>query len=236
MNVLDLFSGSGAFNVGLERAGMQPVAFCEIDPWCQSVLRKWWPDVPCFDDVRRIDASRLGGLDAFDLVAGGFPCQPYSGAGKQLGARDPRDLWPETRRVIELSRPTWFIGENVTRLISLGLDDVLDDLEALGYATWPVGLPACAVGAPHRRERLFIIAYSERSQLARKEPCSRPARRVGRFEQSVSWDTPWQDSLRFFRGMDDGHAYGVDRVDAIRNAVVPALIEEIGKAILGSQP
>lgn len=236
MNVLDLFSGSGAFSVGLERAGMRTVSFCEIEPWCRASLQKWWPDVPCIGDVRGIDAGGLGGLERIDLVCGGFPCQPYSGAGKQLGAGDPRDLWPEMRRVIELTRPAWVVGENVTRLISLALDDVLDDLEALGYATWAVGLPACAVGAPHRRERLFIFAYSERSQLARQEPCSRPARRVGRFEQSVSWNTPWQDSLRFFRGMDDGNAYGVDRVDAIRNAVVPALIEEVGKAILGSQP
>jgi DNA (cytosine-5)-methyltransferase 1 len=158
MNVLDLFSGIGGFSLGLERAGMRTVAFCERDEYCRAVLRKHWPNVPCFDDIRAIDADGLDRLGRIDLVCGGFPCQPFSVAGKQRAQEDDRHLWPEMRRVIALARPAWVIGENVTGLISLALDDVLADLEAIGYTARSFVIPAVAVGAPHRRDRLWIIA------------------------------------------------------------------------------
>jgi DNA (cytosine-5)-methyltransferase 1 len=158
LNVLDLFSGIGGFSLGLERAGMRTVAFCERDEYCQAVLRKHWPVVPIYDDIHSIDAERLGGLGRVDLICGGFPCQPFSVAGKQRAQADDRHLWPEMRRVIALARPAWVIGENVTGLIPLALDDVLLDLENDGYATRTFVIPAVAVDARHRRDRVWIIA------------------------------------------------------------------------------
>jgi DNA (cytosine-5)-methyltransferase 1 len=158
MNVLDLFSGIGGFSLGLERAGMHTVAFCERDEYCRAVLRKHWPDVPCFDDIHTIDADGLDRLGRIDLVCGGFPCQPFSVAGEQKGKADDRHLWPEMCRVIALARPAWVIGENVAGLIAMALDDVLADLEGLGYTARTFVIPAAAVGAPHRRDRLWIVA------------------------------------------------------------------------------
>lgn len=169
MRVLDLFSGIGGFSLGLERAGMQTVAFCERDEYCRAVLAKHWPGVPCFDDIHNIDADGLGRLGRIDLVCGGFPCQPFSVAGRQKGKDDDRHLWPEMHRVIALARPTWVIGENVAGLIAMALDDVLADLESIGYTTRTFVIPAAAVGAPHRRDRLWIIATNTNGAELRKQ-------------------------------------------------------------------
>lgn len=160
MRVLDLFSGIGGFSLGLERAGMQTVAFCEIEPYPRAVLRKHWPNVPCYEDVRTLTAERLNadGIGPIDVICGGFPCQPFSQAGKQLAEKDVRHLWPEYFRLVKECRPSWVIGENVIGLINLGLDAVLDDLEGIGYATRTFDIPACAVGAPHYRRRVWITA------------------------------------------------------------------------------
>ena len=200
MNVLDLFSGIGGFSLGLERAGMTTVAFCEIDPWCRRVLGKHWPDVPCFDDVRTLNAETLANAEqsrsqrsagsglrgtgrasvqpanggenghesgkaapdfAIDLICGGYPCQPFSQAGKREGTDDDRHLWPEMHRIVASVRPRWVIAENVAGHISMGLDSVLSDLENEGYTCWPVVIPACAVDAPHRRDRVWIVAHAD---------------------------------------------------------------------------
>ena len=156
--VLDLFSGIGGFSLGLEAAGaFQTVAFCEREPFCQAVLRKHWPDTPIYDDVRTIDTDRLGGID---LICGGFPCQPWSVAGQQRGAEDDRDLWPVMASLIEDIRPRWVIGENVRGFVNepLGLQRSLSDLESIGYQAVAFVIPACAVDAPHRRDRVWIIA------------------------------------------------------------------------------
>jgi DNA (cytosine-5)-methyltransferase 1 len=160
LRVLDLFSGIGGFSLGLERAGMQTVAFCEIDPYCRTVLAKHWPTIPCFDDIRYLTYERLRreNIGAIDLVCGGFPCQPYSHAGKQLGSEDHRALWPEYRRIIQEFRPTWVIGENVIGLVGMELDSMLADLESMGYAWRAFDIPACAIGAPHQRRRIWIVA------------------------------------------------------------------------------
>ncbi len=154
--VLDLFSGIGGFSLGLERAGMETVAFCEVDPFCQKVLRKHWPDVPIYDDVRTIDYD-----GSVDVVCGGFPCQPFSVAGKRRGEKDDRHLWPSMLRLIKKHRPSWVIGENVAGIINMALDDVLADLEDAGYTTQAFIIPACAVNAPHRRDRVWILGHSE---------------------------------------------------------------------------
>ena len=161
IKVLDLFSGIGGFSLGLERAGpFQTVAFCEQDKFCQAVLRKHWPDVPIYDDVRTIPTDRLGGTD---LICGGFPCQPWSQAGEQRGAEDDRDLWPEMLRIIETVQSRWIIGENVRGFVNepLGLRRSLSDLESIGYQAIPFVVPACAVNAPHRRDRVWIVAHAD---------------------------------------------------------------------------
>ena len=154
--VLDLFSGIGGFSLGLERAGMQTVAFCESDKFCQKVLAKHWPDIPIHENIEELDGRQYRGT--VDLVCGGFPCQPFSVAGQQRGAEDDRALWPEMLRVIREVEPAWVIGENVSGIINMELDNVLSDLENSGYSCQTFVIPACAVDAPHRRDRVWIIA------------------------------------------------------------------------------
>jgi DNA (cytosine-5)-methyltransferase 1 len=174
MKVLDLFSGIGGFSLGLERAGMQTVAFCEIDPYCRRVLAKHWPEVPIYDDVRKLSIGRLAadGIDA-DVICGGFPCQDISVAGKGKGIEGERSgLWSEFARLIGELRPRYAIVENVSNLLGRGLDRVLGDLASLGYdAEWHC-IPAAAAGAPHNRDRIWIVAYPDSrrpAQYARRE-------------------------------------------------------------------
>jgi DNA (cytosine-5)-methyltransferase 1 len=162
MNVLDLFSGIGGFSLGLERAGMRTVAFCEIDPFCRKVLAKHWPGVPIYHDVREISAYRLRtDCIAVDVICGGFPCQDISIAGAGAGIEGERSgLWSEYARLIGELRPRYVIVENVAALLSRGLDKVLGDLAALGFdAEWHC-IPASAIGAPHERDRIWIVANS----------------------------------------------------------------------------
>ena len=157
---LDLFSGIGGFARGFEATGsIETSCFVEQDPYCQAVLRHHWPDVPILGDIRDVRGCELPIQP--DVICGGFPCQPFSQAGKQLAQDDPRHLWPEMFRLIRECRPAWVCGENVAGLIKLGLDEVLSDLEGEGYATRTFNLPACAVGAPHIRQRLWIIAHAD---------------------------------------------------------------------------
>ena len=158
MKVLDLFSGIGGFSLGLEWAGMSTVAMCEKDPYCRKILAKHWPDLTIHEDIRNLDGKKY--TNAIDLVAGGFPCQPFSVAGKRKGADDDRHLWPEMLRVIKESKPRWVIGENVFGFINMALDDVQADLEREHYEVRKFVLPAVAVDARHRRDRIFLVAYS----------------------------------------------------------------------------
>jgi len=159
MKILDLFSGIGGFSLGLERAGMQTIAFCEVDPVCRQVLKKHWPNVPIFEDVKTLTAKDIH--DTVDVICGGFPCQDISLAGRGAGLAGERSgLWYEYHRLIKEIRPRYVIIENVAALRSRGLDEVLRCLDALGYdAEWHC-IPAAAVGAPHRRDRIWIVAYA----------------------------------------------------------------------------
>ena len=224
LRLLDLFSGIGGFALAARWAGLKTVAFVEIDPFCQKVLKKHWPEVPIIPDIREVTVERIQGIIAdtegkyntqqegtinttgeivkgqnetvwpksgqyngIDILVGGFPCQPFSCAGQRKGKADDRYLWPEMLRVITELRPTWIIGENVTGILSMAqqhsdpemgceadpeveadadcdaggiLWGIIDDLENLGYEVQPFVIPACAVNAPHRRDRIWIVAHS----------------------------------------------------------------------------
>lgn len=170
MKVLDLFSGIGGFSLGLERAGMETVAFCEVDETCQRVLEKHWPEIPIWDDVKSLNKNALSaiGIDQIDVICGGFPCQDISVAGKGKGLKGERSgLWFEYKRLIGDLRPRYAIIENVANLRSRGLTTVLQDLRALGYnVEWHI-ISACSIGAVHRRERIWIIAYADGTQRPR---------------------------------------------------------------------
>ena len=166
MNVLDLFSGIGGFSLGLERAGMETVAFCENDPFCRKVLAKHWPGVPIHNNIEELDGREYKGTT--QLVCGGFPCQPFSVAGDQRGAEDDRALWPEMLRVIREVEPAWVIFENVPGIINMELDNCLSSLEDSGYSCQTFVIPACAVDAPHRRDRVWGIAQKNDSDSNRQ--------------------------------------------------------------------
>lgn len=282
MRVLDLFSGIGGMSLGLERAGMRTVAFCEIEPYCRRVLAKHWPNVPCYGDIRELD----GGTVECDVVSGGFPCQPFSVAGEQRGTEDDRHLWPEMLRVIAQARPAWVIGENVPGIIRMELDNVLSDLEGIGYTTRTFVIPACAVDAPHRRDRVWVVAHADsngtvvqgrdgdsddeerdaaeeiqewtdiehrpflhgQEDVADSE-CSgqqgsREHSQWGSSTQSGEGETTDVESgcvgriwgaEPAIRRVSDGIPSRMDRLRALGNAVVPQVVELIGRAIMRAQ-
>jgi DNA (cytosine-5)-methyltransferase 1 len=260
LRVLDLFSGIGGFSLGLERAGMRTVAFCEIDPFCRRVLAKHWPDVPIYDDVRNLTAVRLraDGIEP-DVICGGFPCQDISSAGHKVGIGGERSgLWSEYARLVGELRPRYVIVENVSALLSRGLGDVLADMAALGYdAEWHC-IPASAIGADHERDRVWIVANphghgeptgavddeARRVQTLRGSAdaeCRVSAMaihlaRAWRQQQSIPWDRVWSDEdSPMGMGMDDGLPQRLDRLRALGNAVVPQIPELIGRALMSTQ-
>ena len=154
---IDLFSGIGGFALACRWAGIETIAFCEIEKYAQRVLRKNFPGIRIFEDVRQFPATEF--REPF-LLTGGYPCQPFSQAGKRRGAEDDRHLWPSMFGIIRTSRPNWILAENVAGHVTLGLDEVLADLEGEDYAVQPIIVPACAVDAPHRRDRVWIMAQN----------------------------------------------------------------------------
>lgn len=250
MNVLDLFSGLGAFSLGLERAGMRTSAFCEIRPYPRRILAKHWPSVRCYDDVRTLTADRLyaDGISV-DAICGGFPCQNISAASTSHGGDTGLDgsqsgLWSEYERLIGELRPEVVIIENVDRLVGHGLDRVLRSLAAIGYdAEWDI-LPAWLVGAPQRRKRIWIVAYpsGQRMEGLLESVCARAS---GQRRSSSAPDlfdfarSPFGGDDRFpqplLRGMDVRPANWVDRLHACGNAVDPRIPELIGREIMSQR-
>ena len=164
---LDLFSGIGGFSLGLEEAGLvETIAFCDYEPYCQKILKKHWPKVPIYNNIKELNYETLkqDGIKDIDIITGGYPCQPFSVAGKQRAEKDPRHLWPEMFRLIKECRPTWVIGENVSGHIKLGLDTVISDLESEGYSTRTFNIPASGVGALHQRQRIWTISHTNHSR------------------------------------------------------------------------
>jgi DNA (cytosine-5)-methyltransferase 1 len=172
LKVLDLFSGLGGFSLGLERTGyFKTIAFCEIDKYCSLILDKHWKGIKIYNDVRKINKEQFDtdGIEYPDIITGGFPCQPFSVAGKQKGTGDDRHLWPEMFRIIKTFKPKFVIGENVKGLINIQdgvvFETVCTDLESEGYEVQAFNIPAAGVGAPHRRERIWILATLGNSEL-----------------------------------------------------------------------
>ena len=163
LTVGSLFSGIGGIDLGLERTGhFRTIWFSEIDPYANRVLAKHWPNVPNLGNVKEIDFGRI---ERPDVLVGGYPCQPFSTAGKRQGEQDPRHLWPECLRALRILRPRYALFENVRGHVSLGFPRVLADLASIGFnAEWQV-IPAAAVGAPHKRDRLFIVAYPDDARI-----------------------------------------------------------------------
>ena len=157
-----LFSGIGGFDLASEWMGWDNVFHCEWNPFGQKVLKYYWPNAITYNDITKTDFTIHRG--SIDIITGGFPCQPYSSAGKRLGKEDERHLWPEMLRAIREIQPSWVVGENVRGLTNwnggLVFDEVQAELEAQGYEVTPFLLPACAVNAPHRRDRIWFVAYN----------------------------------------------------------------------------
>ncbi len=293
MKLLDLFSGIGGFSLAAQWVWgdeLEIVAFCEIDPFCQKVLRKHWPNVPIIGDVRDVERETLdnttgsrhleqsreieaeqnsnwkkdrlsltSGSNGIDLLTGGFPCQPFSCAGKRKGKEDNRFLWPEMFRVIKEIRPRWIIAENVAGIVRMALDDCLSDLEGEGYSTQAIIIPACAVNAPHRRDRVWILAYTGLNAKGTSEesgstiPTFRSSSEIlhsgcgqdvadnsefigGSREESKRSGIKTTDSNWWSVEPDVGRvAHGVsnrvDRLKSLGNAIVPQIAIQIFRAI-----
>lgn len=232
LKVLSLFSGIGALDLGLERTGgFKTVAFCEIEEWPRRVLKKHWPNTPCYSDIKLLRAVDIE--SEIDVICGGFPCQDISPAGKGVGLLGTESsLWFEYLRLINEIRPKYAIIENSGALRTRGLDTVLEGLASIGYNAEWYRLRACDFGAPHQRARTWIIAYPVRDVESRQEPRCWEIGRMGRKQQSFPWNSTWQAKIAEFRGVDNGTTNRVDRFDTIRNAVVPQIAEEIGRLIL----
>ena len=156
--LLDLFSGIGGFSLGAERNGIETIGFVEKDEFCQKVLKKHWSDVPIIDDIRKVNGKDFGSAT---IISGGFPCQPFSVAGKRKGKDDDRYLWDETIRVVAECKPKWFIGENVDGIVNISngtiLRQIQEDLEKEGFQVQCLVIPASGIGAWHQRKRIWII-------------------------------------------------------------------------------
>lgn len=261
---LSLFSGIGGIDLAFEWAGGQVAAMCEIQPYCQKILRKHWPNVPLFEDIKNLRGTDVG---AVDVIYGGFPCQPFSVAGVQRGKDDSRYLWPEFSRLVGEIKPRWIVAENVPGILRIAADDVCGDLERQGYAVGIWNFEAAAVGAKHRRERVFFVAHSDSSRLSYSNEqrtigaslserefcqserlgCSLTPDSVGQRceEQRKPFELPpehafigsvgrWEPEPRVDR-VAHGLPHRVDRLRALGNAVVPQQVYPIFKAIMEAE-
>ena len=277
---IDLFSGLGGFALAAQWAGFKTVVFCEIEPFCQEVLKARFGAVAdtesreavspkpgrlhsqsglqntkplLIPNIRDFDGRRWRGAT---LLTGGFPCQPFSCAGKRKGTADDRWLWPEMLRVISEARPTWGLGENVAGIVNMELEHTCADVEAEGYEVQPIVIPACAVNAPHKRNRVWIIANNsknpvlgrnggrsdgDKAELRRTLQTTRPdshapdtSSELGEqllHAQRRSWEEPWPEVATRLCRVDDGVPRRVDRLKALGNAIVPQVAYEIIKEI-----
>ena len=243
-----LFSGIGGFDLAAEWMGWENKFHCEWNEFGQKVLKYYWPESELFTDITKSDFTKYA--NQIDVLTGGFPCQPYSMAGKRLGKEDDRHLWPEMLRVIREVKPRWVIGENVFGLVNwnggLVFHEVQTDLEAEGYEVFPYILPACSVNAPHRRDRVWFVAYTKCERLERHRECreiSGKSNKQSKFSSKRNSITNW-DEWPTVSPICDGDDGLSDRLDSITfskwrnesikaggNAIVPQVVYQIFKAI-----
>jgi DNA (cytosine-5)-methyltransferase 1 len=227
LTVGSLFAGIGGFDLGLERAGMRTLWQVELDAYCRGVLARHFPHAQRFEDVRSVGAQVAARVD---VLAGGFPCQPVSQNGRKLAQADERWLWPEFARIVRELRPRYVLVENVAGLLDRGMGDVLGDLAAVGYdAEWD-SVPAAVVGAPHIRERVWLVAYPAGPRLQGRVA----ARRVwdGELPPVSDWWRTEPDVARMASGVPGGVDDRIARTQALGNALVPAIAEWIGRRIV----
>ena len=233
---LDLFSGIGGFALACRWLGIETIGFCEIEPYAQRVLRKNFPGIRIFEDVRKLQA------DEFPrpwIITGGYPCQPFSQAGKRQGEEDDRHLWPAMFEIIRSCRPHWVLAENVAGHISMGLDEVLSDLESEDYTVQPLIIPACAVDAPHRRDRVWIVAYSIKTgrndiQTIQCKTNVKNAQRTSTSDLGHYPGDEWTWAKRDLRDLREDYdlSEGMDRLGALGNAIVPQVAYQIINAMI----
>jgi DNA (cytosine-5)-methyltransferase 1 len=254
-----LFSGIGGFDLASEWMGWENAFHCEWNPFGQRVLKHYWPNAESFNDITKTDFSKYYGT--IDLISGGFPCQPYSAAGKRLGKEDERHLWPEMCRAIREIAPRYVVGENVRGLTNwnggMVFDEVCADLENLGYQVAPFIIPACSTNAPHKRERIWFVAYSERIRLQERgqttnifgkekktsekgsESSIHPEANCSRYFVSTNWQGfPTESTIC---SGDDGvpseldgitlSKWKTESIKAYGNAIVPQVAYQIFKSI-----
>ena len=206
---LSLFSGIGGLDLAAEMAGFRTVGQCEWAVYPTKVLEKHWPNVPRWRDIRTLTGESFyekTGMRTVDVISGGFPCQPFSVAGKRRGKEDDRYLWPEMLRVISELRPNWVVGENVAGIVNMAIDTVLSDMENEGYAVQALISPACAVDAAHRRDRCAIIAYRDSARLQTQRAEQQTAGAAG-----VCEDVAHTESIRLQREWSGGDQIGGTR-------------------------
>ena len=235
MTHLDLCSGIGGFALAASWVWPQHdvAGFVEIDDYCQRVLRKHWPDAPIHSDLYDYDARPLRGH--LDLLTAGYPCQPFSAAGKREGASDDRHLWPEVLRCITEARPRWVLLENVAGHVSMGLDDVLTDLESEEYTTAQAIIPAVAVNARHRRDRVWIVAHACSTGQQKRDTAAVAKRKGQHTRRIVEARCKWAPEPDVGR-VADGVPSRVDRLRALGNAIVPQVAEQIFRAMKSCDP
>ena len=245
-----IFSGIGGFDLAAEWMGWENIFHCEWNEFGQKILKQHFPKAISYGDITKTDFTIHRGN--IDILTGGFPCQPYSGAGKRLGKEDERHLWPEMLRTIREVSPRWVVGENAYGLVNwnggLVFNEVQTDLEIEGYEILPFLLPACAVNAPHKRERVWFIAYSGKklfNAIKSENGCienikTRPEKRSQNWNEFKLGAMPGNTGIGFYNGtnfessvirVDDGLSEKLDELEAFGNAIVPQVAYQIFKAI-----
>lgn len=239
-----LFNGIGGFQLAASWLGWNNVFSVEIDKWCNKVTAQHFPECKQYEDIYNFNGKEYAGC--IDVISGGFPCQPFSVAGKRRGKEDDRYLWPEMLRVISEVQPTWVVGENVGGIVGVVLDEVLTSLESIGYEKQPIAIPACAKNAPHRRDRVWIVAH-RKSNNDKRNIRDTSQRQISESRNSTQhrndqqperrnreWGQSWLQVATTLCRVDDGLPRPLDRakrLKALGNAIVPQVVYEIFKAI-----
>lgn len=220
------FTGIAGFDLAAEWMGWTNVFQCEIDSFCQTILRKRFPGAKLHNDIKDFNGGEY--YNTIDIISGGFPCQPFSISGDRGGANDERHLWPQMLRGVKETNPYWVVGENVTGINSMGLENCCSDLESIGFEVQPFNISACCAGVNQDRKRTWIVAHNIRRQ--QKEPYKRQVVHI----KNASVDAYRPEFIGIGGRANNGFSKGVDeckRIGVLANAIVPQVAYEIFKAI-----